>query len=86
MILLVVLFSGINAAIMRLMHKDNAFIRNCQLVIAFGGLFNTDFHKCGTPHADWRDFLSHTDLTDENRLIYSANAAVLINTDYHKKW
>ena len=46
MILLVVLFSGINAAIMRLMHKDNAFIRNCQLVIDFGGLFNTDLHKC----------------------------------------
>ena len=41
-----------------------------------GDGLNTDFHN-GV-------FLSHTDLTDKNGLINSADAAVLINTDLHK--
>ena len=32
---------------------------------------------------DKSKFLPHTDLTDENRLIYSADAAAF-NTDFHK--
>ena len=31
-------------------------------------------------------FLPHTDLTDENRLIYSADAAGFGNTDWHNLW
>ena len=33
--------------------------------------------------SDKSKFLPHTDLTDENRLIYSVDAAVF-NTDWHK--
>ena len=46
-------------------------------------IFNTDFAQIRHISRGFSErFLSHTDLTDTNRLIYSADA--MVNTDRHK--
>ena len=69
-----------NAKISIKSDKITLFRRNFlnHVTISFaGGNLTRIFTKAAHLTRIWRDFLSHTDLTDENRLIYSADAAVL---------